>query len=139
MQFGWNCPFCVYFHKQKKYTKQGKGVSNGTMWKKVLVSLIALIAIGFFGFTFFNGGIDAAGTIGNTPNGGVASSLHTGDEVHLGTVSDDVYNVLGQKDGYIYLLKKNSINNTAVNFTAAEAQANAYLSETNFGKLGHLA
>ena len=81
----------------------------------------------------------AAGTIINSSNNEAVNSLHTGDEVHLGKASDDVYNVLGQKDGYIYLLKKNSINNTAVNFTAAETQANAYLSETNFGKLGHLA
>ena len=49
--------------------------------KKVLVSLIALIAIGSFGFSFFNGGINAEGTISNTPSGGVASSLHTGDEL----------------------------------------------------------
>lgn len=85
---------------------------------------------------FLNLELFAAGTIMNSSNNEAVNSLHTGDEVHLGTASDDVYNVLGQKDGYVYLLKKNAINNTAVNFTTAETQSTAFLSDANFGKVG---
>ena len=106
------------------------------MWKKLLVCLIALIAVSSIGFTLFKGSINAAGTIGNTPNGGVASSLHTGDEVHLGKAADDTFSVLGQKDGYLYLLKKNTVG-SATNYNTALTNANAYKSETNFGKIGN--
>ena len=104
--------------------------------KKVLVSLIALIAIGSFGFSFFNGGINAEGTISNTPSGGVVSSLHTGDEVHLGTASNDKFTVLGQNGGYLYLLKKQTVG-SAVNYNTALSHANAYKSDANFGKIGN--
>ena len=104
--------------------------------KKVLVSLIALIAIGSFGFPFFNGGINAEGTISNTPSGGVVSSLHTGDEVHLGTASNDKFTVLGQNGGYLYLLMKQTVG-SAVKYNTALSHANAYKSDANFGKIGN--
>ena len=105
--------------------------------RRFIVLFIALCAIiPFIVGKAMDMNLFAAGTIGNTPNGGVANSLHTGDEVHLGIASDDTFIVLGQKDGYVYLLKKNAINNTAVNFTTAETQSTAFLSDANFGKVG---
>lgn len=78
----------------------------------------------------------AAGTIVNSPNNQAVNSLHLGDEVHLGTYSDDVYTVLGQKNGDVYLLKKAAINNTAVNFNTAKTNATNFVSATNFGNVG---
>ncbi len=52
--------FCVYFHKQKNIQNREKVYRKVHLFKQL---------------------------IGNTPSGGAANSLHTGDEVHLGTAS----------------------------------------------------
>ena len=98
------------------------------------ISLCLLLPVTVF--TIINKGLFAAGTIINSSNNEAVNSLHTGDEVHLGTASDDVYNVLGQKDGYVYLIKKNPINTTAVNFNTAKTNATNFVSDANFGKVG---
>ncbi|MCI9524848.1 MAG: hypothetical protein HFF01_07380, partial [Erysipelotrichaceae bacterium] len=106
------------------------------LWKRLMILFISLCAIIPVVIQLSDLDLFAAGTILNSSNNEAVNSLHTGDEVHLGTTSDDIYNVLGQKDGYVYLLKKNSINNAAVNFTTAETQSTAFLSDANFGKVG---
>lgn len=106
------------------------------MWKKLLVSFIALIAVGSFGLTLFNGYVDAAGMIGNTPTNGVASTLKVGDRVHLGVMSDDVFIVLGRKNGELYLLKEHTLSNTTTDYTDAEKQAKAFVNVGNFGEVG---
>ena len=98
------------------------------------ISLCLLLPVTVF--TIINKGLFAAGTIINSPSNQAVNSLHTGDEVHLGTASDDVYNVLGQKDGYVYLIKKNPINTITVNFNTAKTNATNFVSDANFGKVG---
>ena len=81
-------------------------------------------------------GLFAAGTIINSAHNEAVNSLQTGDQVHLGITDDDNYTVLNKKDGFLYLLKTNGTDNTPVNFSTAEVQANAYLSDANFGVVG---
>ena len=98
------------------------------------ISLCLLLPVTVF--TIINKGLFAAGTIINSPSNQAVNSLHAGDEVHLGTASDDVYTVLGQNGGYLYLLKKNTVG-SATNYNTALSNANAFKSDANFGKIGN--
>lgn len=108
------------------------------MRKKLLIGIIVFMGMAFFGYAYQNKFIQAAGFITGSNNHEAGNSLQLGEQVHMGgsALSDDLHTVLGVKDGYVYLLRKESANNgTAGSYNNALNYADTTY-KTQLGALG---
>ncbi len=82
------------------------------MQKKIIACIIASLGIILIS-TVFDNTMQASGMITGSNNHEAGNSLQLGEQVHMGgnALTDDLHTVLGNKDGFIYLLRKNAANN----------------------------